>query len=188
MTDLGYHESRHSIFHSLNAVPCHRQKSAFLSGLVAEDVRVTGIQDGHGGATEELSEGSAQLNLQKGKKCEPKNPPKPLSQDFFSGPVPGREFPGTREKGCTYVASVVVVDGNLAQHGEVLDLRLPQGLEWEVSVSAVERNRISMQLTGVLEAICSRRVSQEDKGRQYSDGRTHQDELRLSRSEALEGL
>ena len=45
-----------------------------------------------------------------------------------------------------------------------------------------------MQLTGVLEAICSRRVSQEDKGRQYSDGRTHQDELRLSRSEALEGL
>ncbi len=81
-----------------------------------------------------------------------------------------------------------MVDGNLAQHGEVLDLRLPQGLEWEVSVSAVERNRISMQLTGVLEAICSRRVSQEDKGRQYSDGRTHQDELRLSRSEALEGL
>ena len=68
MNGLGYHENRHSIFHSLNAVPCHRQKSAFLSGLVAEDIRVTGIQDGHGGATEELSEGSAQLNLRKGKK------------------------------------------------------------------------------------------------------------------------
>ena len=57
-----------------------------------------------------------------------------------------------------------MVDGNLAQHGEVLDLGLPQGLKGKVSISAVERRRISMQLTGVLEAICSKRVSQDEIG------------------------
>lgn len=31
--------------------------------LVGQDVRVTGIQDGHGRAAEELSAGSAELNL-----------------------------------------------------------------------------------------------------------------------------
>lgn len=31
--------------------------------LVAEDIRVTGIQDGHGGATEELTASGAQLDL-----------------------------------------------------------------------------------------------------------------------------
>lgn len=35
----------------------------YLSLLVAEDIRVTSIQDGKGGASEELSAGSAELNL-----------------------------------------------------------------------------------------------------------------------------
>lgn len=35
-----------------------------LSLLVAQDVGVTGIEDGHGGATEELTASGAQLNLQ----------------------------------------------------------------------------------------------------------------------------
>lgn len=35
----------------------------YLSLLVAEDIRVTSIQDGEGGAAEELSAGSAELNL-----------------------------------------------------------------------------------------------------------------------------
>jgi hypothetical protein len=34
-----------------------------LSLLVAEDIRVTSIQDGEGGASEELSAGGAQLDL-----------------------------------------------------------------------------------------------------------------------------
>ena len=41
-------------------------RSPRLSGLVAEDVGVTGIQDGHGAATEELSAGSAELDLDLG--------------------------------------------------------------------------------------------------------------------------
>lgn len=35
----------------------------YLSLLVAEDIRVTSIQDGKGGAAEELSAGSAELNV-----------------------------------------------------------------------------------------------------------------------------
>ena len=34
-----------------------------LSRLVVEDVTVTGIEDGHGGAAEELAAGGAELNL-----------------------------------------------------------------------------------------------------------------------------
>lgn len=36
---------------------------ANLCLLVAEDVGVTSVQNGHGGAAEELATGSAQLNL-----------------------------------------------------------------------------------------------------------------------------
>ena len=68
--------------------------SFFLSGLVAEDVRVTGIQDGHGGATEELSEGGTQLNLQKGKKCEPENPPKSFHKTSSLGQSQEENFLG----------------------------------------------------------------------------------------------
>ena len=39
-----------------------RQRMRLL--LTAENVRVTGVEDSHGGATVELSAGSAQLNLQ----------------------------------------------------------------------------------------------------------------------------
>jgi len=35
-----------------------------LSLLVAEDVGVTSVKDGHGGAAEELSAGDTELNLQ----------------------------------------------------------------------------------------------------------------------------
>ena len=38
--------------------------------LVAEDIRVTGVEDGHGGAAEELATGGAKLNLYK-EMCKP---------------------------------------------------------------------------------------------------------------------
>lgn len=34
-----------------------------LSSLVAKDIGVTSVEDGHGGAAEELTAGSAELNL-----------------------------------------------------------------------------------------------------------------------------
>lgn len=34
-----------------------------LGGLVGEDIRVTSVEDGHGAAAEELTAGSAELNL-----------------------------------------------------------------------------------------------------------------------------
>lgn len=37
-----------------------------LSLLVAEDIRVTGIDDGQGGAAEELTAGGTELNLRRG--------------------------------------------------------------------------------------------------------------------------
>lgn len=52
----------------LNAIfssPRHR-----LSGLVGKDIGVTSVEDGHGTAAEELTAGSAELNLQ-GKMCKP---------------------------------------------------------------------------------------------------------------------
>lgn len=39
----------------------------YLSLLVAEDIGVTSIEDGHGGATEELTAGGTELNLWEGK-------------------------------------------------------------------------------------------------------------------------
>jgi hypothetical protein len=45
-----------------NAVPC-RLIICFLRLLVAEDVAVTSIKDGHGRAPEELAAGSSKLNL-----------------------------------------------------------------------------------------------------------------------------
>lgn len=54
-----------------------------LSLLVAEDIRVTGIDDGQGGAAEELTAGGTELNLCRGycvSKCEPSK-----VKDFFAG-------------------------------------------------------------------------------------------------------
>lgn len=39
-----------------------------LLDLLAEDVGVTSVKDGHGGATEELTAGGTELNLYEGKK------------------------------------------------------------------------------------------------------------------------
>jgi hypothetical protein len=39
------------------------QDVGYLSLLVAEDIRVTSIEDGKGGASEELSASSAEFNL-----------------------------------------------------------------------------------------------------------------------------
>lgn len=43
---------------------------ARLGLLVGEDIGVTGIKDGHGAAAEQLTAGSAQLNLED--RCKPK--------------------------------------------------------------------------------------------------------------------
>lgn len=64
----GYRKSRHAIF------PTPRAKRRFnakptdllahtLSLLVVEDIRVTSVQNGHGGAAEELAAGGAELDL-----------------------------------------------------------------------------------------------------------------------------
>lgn len=39
-----------------------------LSLLVGEDIGVTSVEDGHGGATVELTAGGTELNLSKGEK------------------------------------------------------------------------------------------------------------------------
>lgn len=53
--------------------------------LVAEDIRVTGIEDGQGTASVHLSEGSAELNLED-KTSKHLDPPKSV-KDFFYGHV-----------------------------------------------------------------------------------------------------
>ena len=51
-----------------------------LCGLGGEDVGVTGVDDGHGGATEELTAGGTELDLYYGKSSSESNvdPPKTL--------------------------------------------------------------------------------------------------------------
>lgn len=61
-----------------------------LCGLGGEDVGVTGVDDGHGGATEELTAGGTELDLFYGKSSSQSNvdPPKTLAcciESFFSG-------------------------------------------------------------------------------------------------------
>ena len=53
--------------------------------LVAENVAVTSIQDGHGGATEELAAGGAELNLLRGIVSMRTGTLQSLQRDFFSG-------------------------------------------------------------------------------------------------------
>ena len=40
-----------------------KPKTLRLGLLLAQDIRVTGIENGHGGAAEQLSAGGTQLNL-----------------------------------------------------------------------------------------------------------------------------
>jgi hypothetical protein len=74
----------------LNASTQKAADHASLSlSLAAKDVGVTGIEDGHGRAAEELSAGGTQLNLYGEDSCKPKGnryPPKSI-KDFFSGLV-----------------------------------------------------------------------------------------------------
>jgi hypothetical protein len=44
-----------------------KKSSNTLLSLLAEDVGVTSVEDGHGGASEEFSAGSTQLDLSEGK-------------------------------------------------------------------------------------------------------------------------
>ena len=52
----------HSLAEHLDCVPS--SQSRHLGGVGAQDVGVTGIEDGHGRAAEELTAGGAKLNLQ----------------------------------------------------------------------------------------------------------------------------
>jgi hypothetical protein len=56
-----------------------------LSGLGRQDVGVTGVDDGHGGATEELTAGGTKLNLYYGIMSVIVDPPKSQVESFFSG-------------------------------------------------------------------------------------------------------
>ena len=56
-----------------------------LCGLGREDVGVTGVDDGHGGATEELTAGGTKLDLYYGFMSVICNPPKSQVESFFSG-------------------------------------------------------------------------------------------------------
>lgn len=44
-----------------------QELTTLLNLFAAEDVGVTGVKDGHGGATEELTAGGTELNLYEGK-------------------------------------------------------------------------------------------------------------------------
>ena len=56
-----------------------------LSSLGRQDVGVTGVDDGHGGATEELTAGGTKLDLYYGFMSVICNPPKSQVESFFSG-------------------------------------------------------------------------------------------------------
>jgi hypothetical protein len=61
--------------------------SRHLLSLLGKDIRVTGIEDGHGGATEKLSESSTKLDLQNSQ-VSVKNgyPPKSVKTSSLGGP------------------------------------------------------------------------------------------------------
>ncbi len=69
-----------------------------LSLLVVEDVAVTSVQDGHGGAAEELAAGGAELNLQSGRVSTGAGTLQSLQRDFFSGQVGERTRLSGREQ------------------------------------------------------------------------------------------
>jgi hypothetical protein len=63
-------------------MPCTMLR-VFLGLLVAKDVGVTGIDDGHGGAPEELTASGAKLELERSKHMV--GTLQSLRRDFFSG-------------------------------------------------------------------------------------------------------
>jgi hypothetical protein len=110
-----------------------------LSSAGGEDVGVTGINDGHGGATEELTAGGTELDLLEGTK---KSAKKVLSKAGIEAssqsceallarrPVAGLYcacvWSVDRGMGDSYVVAVEVVDVGLGEHGVVLELRLAE--------------------------------------------------------------
>lgn len=122
--------------------------SRALLGLLTQDIGVTSVEDGHGGAAEELTAGGTKLNLFGGKK----------SPKVSSKLVPSRKNRSLlrwvgeaeqlntvtdtiatglsrskivqcierRTQECTYVGASVVVDGSLGQHRVVLQLGLAE--------------------------------------------------------------
>lgn len=116
-----------------------------LCGLGREDVGVTGVDDGHGGATEELTAGGTELNLYYGKSSSQSRwSLRSLSccrESFFSGLQSINVLQSDDQSsfarhaifsfsfsiGCeTYVVAGEVVHGGLAEHGVVLELRLAE--------------------------------------------------------------
>ncbi|KAI9167749.1 60S ribosomal protein L10-A [Paramyrothecium foliicola] len=102
-----------------------------LGLLVAQDIGVTGIEDGHGGAAEELSAGGAQLNLERKTSrgnCFPGHSRREkLRAPRADGAVPEGFLSRTRSMpGVTYVVAAEVVDGSLGQHAVVLELTLAE--------------------------------------------------------------
>ena len=69
-----------------------------LSLLVVEDVAVTSVQDGHGGAAEELAAGGAELNLSRGGVSMGAGTLQSLQRDFFSGLAGERKRLSGREQ------------------------------------------------------------------------------------------
>lgn len=129
---------------------CHpsRSSSNTLGSLLAEDVGVTSVEDGHGGASEELSAGSTQLDLsgEVSQMCSPSRENRSLLRwvgghetdsaaassvrkvfaAFFSPYLLASLFVYSNSRVQTYVGATVVVDGSLGQHGVVLQLRLAE--------------------------------------------------------------
>ena len=117
-----------------------------LCGLGGEDVGVTGVDDGHGGATEELTAGGTELDLYYGKKFKSvkvgpsKDSLRVCRESFFSGLQSIYVLQSDDQSsfarhaiffsfsiGCgTYVVAGEVVHGGLAEHGVVLELRLAE--------------------------------------------------------------
>lgn len=95
----------------------------------AEDVRVTSIEDSHGGASEELSAGSAEFDLWgRDMSVRVSLQSQPSRWDFFSGlkrAAPSRASIKTPSLGAirscveTYVVAGEVVNGGLGQHAVV---------------------------------------------------------------------
>jgi hypothetical protein len=126
-----------------------RRDRTHLCGLGRQNVGVTGVDDGHGGATEELTASGTKLDLYYRKSSsQPIWTLQRLSfaESFFSGLQSINVLQSRASKllrktcdsflsfsspffsiGCgTYVVAGEVVDGGLAEHGVVLELRLAE--------------------------------------------------------------
>jgi hypothetical protein len=86
----GYRQVVMSFSRSQTRTPCKCQLvipalPLDLSLLVVEDITVTSIQNGHGGAAEELAASGAELNLRRGRVSMRTGTLQSLQRDFFSG-------------------------------------------------------------------------------------------------------